>query len=95
MSIFHQIKRIEEPKPAKAKERPAAKIEAGLREALAVAKGEEEPYAVHVRRGRKPSGAAKKLLTLRLDQDVIEHYRATGEGWQSRMSDILRKAAGL
>lgn len=47
------------------------------------------------KRGRKPNPNAKKLLTLRLDPDVIEHYRATGEGWQSRMNDVLRKAAGL
>lgn len=92
MSIAHQFRRASEPKP---KDRPAAKIEAGLREALAVAKGEAEPAAIHVRRGRKPSGKAKKLLTLRLDQDLIEHYRSTGDGWQSRMNDDLRKVAGL
>jgi uncharacterized protein (DUF4415 family) len=91
MSIARQIVRIQAPKP----ERPFEKIKTGLIEALAVAKGEAEPAAVHVRRGRKPSGSAKKLLTLRLDQDVIDHYRATGEGWQSRMSDVLRKGAGL
>lgn len=34
----------------------------------------------------------KKLVSLRLDQDVLEHYRATGEGWQSRINETLRKA---
>lgn len=35
---------------------------------------------------------AKKLLTLRMDEDVIEAFRATGKGWQARMNDALRKA---
>lgn len=94
MSILRQFKKAEETKPA-AKERPAVKIEAGLREALAVARGEAEPYAVHVRRGRKPDPNAKQLLTLRLDPQVIEYFRSTGEGWQTRMNEALRKAAGL
>lgn len=45
--------------------------------------------------GRKPDPNAKKLLTLRLDPDIIKHFKATGEGWQTRMNDALRKAAGL
>ncbi|WP_322994125.1 BrnA antitoxin family protein [Castellaniella sp.] len=49
-----------------------------------------------VRRGRKPgTGGVKKLTTLRLDPDVIAHFRATGEGWQSRINAALRKVAGL
>lgn len=46
-------------------------------------------------RGRKPDPNAKQLLTLRLDPQVIEHFRATGDGWQTRMNEALRKAAGL
>ena len=37
----------------------------------------------------------KQLVSLRLDRDVIEHFRASGEGWQSRMNAALRKAAKL
>jgi uncharacterized protein (DUF4415 family) len=29
---------------------------------------------------------------LRLDRDVVDALRASGEGWQSRAGDILRKA---
>lgn len=29
------------------------------------------------------------------DQDVIAALRAQGPGWQSRMNEALRKAAGL
>jgi uncharacterized protein (DUF4415 family) len=46
--------------------------------------------------GRPPLlGAAKKQVTLRLDADVIAKFRETGPGWQSRMNEALRKAAGL
>jgi uncharacterized protein (DUF4415 family) len=47
-----------------------------------------------IRRGR-PSlgGAAKVPVTLRLDPDVLKTFRDTGEGWQSRMNDVLKKSA--
>lgn len=47
------------------------------------------------KRGRKPDPNAKQLLTLRLDPDVITYFRSTGEGWQTRMNEALRKAAAL
>jgi uncharacterized protein (DUF4415 family) len=40
-------------------------------------------------------GRAKRQVMLRLDPDVIDKFRATGAGWQSRINDALRKAAGL
>jgi uncharacterized protein (DUF4415 family) len=33
----------------------------------------------------------KQQITLRLDRDVIERFRATGPGWQGRINDVLRK----
>jgi uncharacterized protein (DUF4415 family) len=49
-----------------------------------------------IRRGRPPFGlAAKKSVTLRLDDDVIAAYRETGAGWQSRINADLRKARKL
>lgn len=39
--------------------------------------------------GPAPAGRAKKLISLRLDQDVIDAFRATGKGWQSRINDAL------
>lgn len=42
--------------------------------------------------GRAPR---KQLVSLRIDPDVVEHFRATGEGWQARINAALRKAAGL
>jgi uncharacterized protein (DUF4415 family) len=43
------------------------------------------------RPGRPKSDAAKKLIALRLDPDVIERFRATGPGWQSRINMVLRE----
>lgn len=45
--------------------------------------------------GRPISENPKKQVTLRLDPDVIEKFRATGKGWQSRINAELRKALGI
>ncbi len=45
--------------------------------------------------GRPVSENPKKQVTLRLDPDVIEKFRATGKGWQSRINAELRKALGI
>jgi uncharacterized protein (DUF4415 family) len=47
-----------------------------------------------IRRGRPP-GSAKRLVSLRLDQAVLDRFRAEGPGWQSRINEALRKAVGL
>lgn len=47
------------------------------------------------RRGRPALDNPKQALKLRLDADVIEAFKADGPGWQTRMNDALRKAAGL
>ena len=44
-----------------------------------------------IRRGRPPLDTPKKLVSLRLDQDVIDRFRAGGPGWQSRINAALRK----
>jgi uncharacterized protein (DUF4415 family) len=43
-------------------------------------------------RGR-PKGSDKQMVSLRLDKDVLERFRASGPGWQSRINDALRKVA--
>lgn len=45
--------------------------------------------------GRPTSPNPKKQVTLRLDPDVIEAFRKTGKGWQSRINAELRKALGI
>ena len=33
----------------------------------------------------------KERVGMRLDQEVVEHFRKTGPGWQSRINDVLVK----
>jgi uncharacterized protein (DUF4415 family) len=50
-----------------------------------------------IARGRPPLGTffKKATVTIRLDPDVVEAYRALGTGWQTRINDDLRKARKL
>ena len=32
----------------------------------------------------------KKRITIRLDEDIVEHFRQGGPGYQSRINDVLR-----
>ena len=41
-------------------------------------------------RGRPRLKNTKRLVSLRLDPDVVERFRATGPGWQSRINEVLR-----
>lgn len=38
---------------------------------------------------------AKELVSLKLDSDLIAHFQEEGPGWQERINDALRRAAGL
>jgi uncharacterized protein (DUF4415 family) len=38
--------------------------------------------------------SVKEQVSLRIDQDVLEHFQEGGPGWQDRINDALRKAAG-
>lgn len=41
--------------------------------------------------GRPVSQNPRKLISLRLPADVIERWKATGAGWQTRMAERLEK----
>lgn len=94
MALFHQIRRADEnDKLCKAQEKSVkayAKSVSSIKSFVP-----NEGVQPKNRPGRKPSVSAKISLTLRLDPDVIEHFKATGEGWQTRMNEALRKAANL
>jgi uncharacterized protein (DUF4415 family) len=36
----------------------------------------------------------RQLVSLRIDQDVLEYFQEGGAGWQDRINAALRKAAG-
>jgi len=41
-------------------------------------------------RGRPKAQSTKQALTVRYDTEVIEAFKATGKGWQTRMNDALK-----
>lgn len=43
-------------------------------------------------RGR-PAGRSKVATNIRYDEDVVAAFRATGDGWQTRMNNALREYA--
>jgi uncharacterized protein (DUF4415 family) len=43
-----------------------------------------------VRRGRPLGSGSKMQVTLGLDVDVLEKFRASGDGWQTRINDALK-----
>lgn len=51
-----------------------------------------EIVAMLVRRRGPQQAPTKKPVTLRLDPDVLDKFRATGPGWQGRMNEALRRA---
>jgi uncharacterized protein (DUF4415 family) len=44
-----------------------------------------------VRRGRPKAENHKVLLSVRYSPEVIDYFRATGEGWQARMDEALKE----
>jgi uncharacterized protein (DUF4415 family) len=49
--------------------------------------------AASIRKGRGPNKSpTKKLVSLRLSPQVIEHFKSTGAGWQSRIDATLCRA---
>jgi len=43
-----------------------------------------------VRRGRPLGSGTKTQITLRLDVDVVDKFKASGDGWQTRINDALK-----
>ena len=47
------------------------------------------------RRGRPPVGEApKQQVTLRLPSHVLQHFKAGGAGWQTRIGEVLERHVG-
>ena len=46
---------------------------------------------VQALRGRPKSENKKLLVSVRYSKEVVEFFKSTGEGWQSRMDGVLRQ----
>jgi len=42
-------------------------------------------------RGRPKSPNKKLLVSVRYSREVVDFFKSTGEGWQSRMDSVLRR----
>ncbi|VXC71159.1 conserved hypothetical protein [Massilia sp. 9I] len=45
-------------------------------------------------RGRPKTDAPKQPISIRVDSRVLDAFKATGDGWQTRMNDALVEWAG-
>ena len=88
MALFHQIRRHEDQPAKKAPIKAAPKVKAKLEKQIEAIADKHKP-------GPKPTGSAKKQITIRLSPDVIDAYKKSGAGWQARIDADLRKARGL
>jgi len=53
-----------------------------------------KPIPGIVRRPGRPQKAERKVsVTLRLDREIVERFKATGAGWQTRINAALKKSA--
>ena len=44
-----------------------------------------------VRRGRGPQQTpTKQAVSIRLSPEVLDYFRATGKGWQTRLDEVLK-----
>jgi uncharacterized protein (DUF4415 family) len=93
------IKQIDIEKVAKAAELDAGHALPGLRESLAQAKRGEfgavhTPEQIKARRAGRPVGtvkaAPKVSTTIRLSPEVVQAFRAAGDGWQTRIDAALK-----
>ena len=52
--------------------------------------GERRYEALGYKRGRPLKQARKRAINIRLSPEVLEHFRATGPGWQTRVDEVLK-----
>ena len=93
------LKSINVSKVAAAIEADAGQALPGLRESLAEAKAGKvgkvhTPAQIASRKRGRPVGSVaaqtKEPVKLRLDADVVAALRESGDGWQTRVNDMLR-----
>lgn len=52
-----------------------------------------EIQAIYPRRRGPGKRPAKVSVTIRLSRDAVDRYKATGEGWQTRMNEAIERSA--
>ena len=59
-------------------------------DAIPLTDEEWEAVKPTLRRGRPPTAVTKERITIRLSRDVVDTFRSTGDGWQTRMDSALK-----
>ncbi|MEW9809400.1 MAG: BrnA antitoxin family protein [Candidatus Symbiodolus clandestinus] len=59
-------------------------------DAIPLTDQEWESAKLTFNRGRPKALIVKERITIRLSHDVVESFRATGQGWQTRMDGALK-----
>ncbi len=60
-------------------------------DAMPYTDAEWEAVKPFVRRGRPPAEVTKERITIRLSREVVDAFRNTGAGWQTRVDAALRE----
>ncbi|CDX53989.1 conserved hypothetical protein [Mesorhizobium plurifarium] len=64
-----------------------------LAQAVPFAKAVPELFeSIRRTRGRPAAEKPKQIVSIRLDQDVVSKFKATGKGWQARINEVLKNA---
>ncbi len=70
------------------------KIQEGIRadpDAQPLTDAEWKKVKPFVRIGRPKAEVTKERITIRLSRDVVSTFRATGDGWQTRIDAALKE----
>jgi uncharacterized protein (DUF4415 family) len=69
-----------------------AAIAAGMAQDLDTHEPSTSEIATMKRPGRPLGSGTKTQVTLRLDTAALNAFKATGQGWQTRINELLREA---
>jgi uncharacterized protein (DUF4415 family) len=89
------------PKPSKNKGYTKADLHAvsdnptWTKDDFAKAKSFDQAFPALARRRGKQKAPTKKAISMRIDADILDAYKATGTGWQSRINSDLRRVMKL
>ena len=53
--------------------------------------GYPEAVPLYRRTRGKQVAPTKELISIRLDSDILDYFRSSGRGWQTRVNDMLRR----
>lgn len=77
--------------------RPTAKEDAAITaaamsdpDAVPLTDAEWESVKPTLKRGRRLAAVTKERITIRLSPEVVQAFRASGEGWQTRLDAALK-----